>query len=267
LTASGGEISDKCVWGGQPFYVNDPFGDITLPIGTNGTKVVSEPFAMQSLWSNAAGRCVMTTSPTLYVPTPPAQKSVLGKAVSLQLSATTNTGLQSYKATRLPPGLSINAGTGKITGKPSVTAGTFKPKVTISDYAKSVTIGFTWQVSSAAGAVKGYDAKCVDDSAGSTANGNKIDIWSCTGKAPQQITFAANRELQVRGKCVTGGKTAFLEPCRDSSNQAWTRLSNGEYVLAATGTCLTDPSNSKANGTRLTLAACKNTASQHWSLP
>jgi hypothetical protein len=115
--------------------------------------------------------------------------------------------------------------------------------------------------------VKGYDAKCVDDSGGHTGNGNKIDIWTCNGTAAQRITFMANRELQVVGKCVTGGKTTFLEPCRDTSNQAWTRLANGEYVLAATGKCLTDPANSKVNGTRLTLAACKNTASQHWSLP
>jgi Ricin-type beta-trefoil lectin domain/Putative Ig domain len=255
---SGGEIADKCVWGGQPFGVNDPYGDVTLSTGT---------FAMQSLWSNAAGGCVMTTSPRLYVPTPATQKSNLGKTVSLQLTAKTNTGVQSYKATGLPPGLSINASTGRITGRPSVTAGTFRPKITISDYAKRVTISFTWFVSSATGAVKGYGAKCVDDSGSHTGNGNKIDIWNCNGTAAQRITFMANRELQVVGKCVTGGMTTFLEPCRDTSNQAWTRLANGEYVLAATGKCLTDPANSKVNGTRLTLAACKNTASQHWSLP
>jgi Putative Ig domain/Ricin-type beta-trefoil lectin domain len=257
-TASGGEIADKCVWGGQPFGVNDPYGDVTLSTGT---------FAMQSLWSNAADCCVMTTSPMLHVPAPATQKSILGKAVSLQLTAKTNTGVQSYKATGLPHGLSINAQTGKIAGKPSVTAGTFRPKITVSDYAKRVTISFTWFVSSAAGAVKGYDAECVNDFDGHTSNGNMIDISSCTGKASQQITFAANRELQVVGKCITGGQTTFLEPCTGTSNQAWTRLANGEYVLAATGECLTDPANSKANGTQLALAGCKNTASQHWSLP
>ena len=223
---------------------------------------------MQSLWSNAAGRCVMTTNPKLYVAGLPAQKAVLGKAVSLQLTAVTNTGVQKYKATGLPHGLAINASTGRIGGKPSVTAGTFKSRITISDYAKSVTIGVTWYVSSAPGAVKGFDAKCVDSAGGRSSNGNKIDIWSCTGKAPQQVTFAANRELQVLGKCVTGGtSSAFLEPCKDTSNQAWTRQSNGEYVLAASGKCLTDPASSKANGTKLGLAACKNTANQHWSLP
>ncbi len=258
LNGSGGEIGDKCVWGGVPFGVSDPYGDVTLSTGT---------FAMQSLWSNAAGRCVMTTSPKLYVPAPATQKSVLGRPVSLQLRAVTNTGAQSYEATGLPPGLSVNASTGKVTGKPSVTAGTFRPRIRVSDYAKTVTVVFTWFVSSAAGAVKGYGAKCVDDSGGRTGNGNKIDIWSCTGKAPQRITFMANRELQVAGKCITGGMTAFLEPCRDAPDQAWTRRANGEYVLAASGKCLTDPSNSTANGTRLTLTTCENTASQHWSLP
>jgi serine protease len=257
-TASGGEIADKCVWAGEPWQLNDPYGDITLTTGT---------FAMQSLWSNAAGRCVMTTSPRLYVAGLPAQKAVLGKAVSLRLTTVTNTGKQTYKATGLPHGLSINAA-GTIGGKPTVTAGTFKSRIRISDYAKSVTIGITWYVSSVPGAVKGFDAKCVDSSGARSSNGNKIDIWSCTGKAPQQVTFAANRELQLLGKCVTGGSvSAFLEPCTDASNQAWTRQSNGEYVLAASGKCLTDPASAKANGTKLSLAACKNTANQHWSLP
>ena len=261
-TASGGEIADKCVWAGLPWGLSDPFGDISLPVGTT-----TESFAMQSLWSNAADRCVMSTNPKLYVAGLPAQKAVLGRAVSVQLSTVTNTGFQKYKATGLPADLSVGATTGRISGKPAVTAGTFKSRITISDYAKTVTIGVTWFVSSAPGAVRGYAGKCADATRGRNSNGNRIDIWSCTGKAPQQFTFAANRELQLLGKCVTGGNTAFLEPCNDAADQAWTRLPNGEYRLAASGKCLTDPGSSTANGTGLTLAACKNTASQHWSLP
>ena len=69
------------------------------------------------------------------------------------------------------------------------------------------------------------------------------------------------------GKCVTGGTSSvFLEPCEDTSNQAWTRQSNGEYVLAANGKCLTDPASAKANGTKLG-GRPQNTANQHWSLP
>ena len=43
------------------------------------------------------------------------------------------------------------------------------------------------------------------------------------------------------------------------------RQSNGEYVLKSNGKCLTAPSAN--NGTQLTLAACKNTANQHWAVP
>ena len=259
---SGGEIADKCVWGGEPWRLNDPFGDVTLPVGTH-----TYPFAMQSLWSNAAKRCIMTSNPKLFVRAPGPQKAVLGKAVSLPLTTVTNTGVQKYKATGLPHGLTITAHTGRISGKPTVTAGTFKSKITISDYAKTVTIGITWFVSSTPGAIRGFDAKCVDSAGGKSNNGNRLDISSCTGKAAQKLTFAANRELQLLGKCVQGGTAAFLEPCKGTSNQAWTRQANGEYVLAANGKCLTDPGSSKTNGTKLTLAACKNTANQHWSLP
>ncbi len=53
----GGEIGDKCVWGGELWGGSDPYGNVTLSTGT---------FAMQSLWSNAAftstgNGCVMST--------------------------------------------------------------------------------------------------------------------------------------------------------------------------------------------------------------
>jgi Ricin-type beta-trefoil lectin domain len=47
-----GEIADKCAWGGEVYGLSDPFGDVRLSTGS---------FAMQSLWSNTAGRCVMST--------------------------------------------------------------------------------------------------------------------------------------------------------------------------------------------------------------
>jgi hypothetical protein len=49
-TVSGGEIADKCELGGAPFRVHDPLGDVRMNTGS---------FAMQSLWSNKAGRCVI----------------------------------------------------------------------------------------------------------------------------------------------------------------------------------------------------------------
>ena len=256
---SGGEIADKCAWGGSNWGGGDPKGDVTLSTGS---------FAMQSLWSNAAGRCVFTSAPHLTVTSPGTQKSTLGRAVSLQVHASGNTATAlSYKASGLPGGLAINSSSGRITGTPATTAGTWKPTVTVSDYAGSATVSFGWQISSQAGPVKGYDSKCADDYLNRTGNGNKIDLWSCDAQARQRITFAASGELQVAGKCVTAGNGTVLERCTSSAAQTWTRRANGEYVVKSDGHCLTDPGNSKSNGTQLRVYACADTGGQRWSLP
>ncbi len=91
---------------------------------------------MQSLWSNAAGRCLLTSAPGLMVATPGTQKSTLGASVSVQVRASSNTGTAlTYKASGLPAGLSVGSTSGKITGKPAITAGTFSTTITVSDYA------------------------------------------------------------------------------------------------------------------------------------
>jgi hypothetical protein len=253
-----GEVADKCAWGGSNWgkLGSDPYGYVTLSTGT---------FAMQSLWSNAAGGCVMTTSPSLTVTTPATQHSILGTGVSFRVRAVTNTGLLHYAAAGLPPGLSMNH-SGTITGIPAVTAGTFPVHVTVSEYAGSQTVAFRWQVSSKAGAVKGYKGLCADDYDGRKGDGNKIDVWSCDGQARQKITFTASGELYVAGKCITSHRgLAALEPCAGSAAQTWAHNRHGEYSVQ--GRCLTDPRNSTKNGKPLTLAACTDNVGQRWSLP
>jgi hypothetical protein len=251
---SGGEVADKCAWAGEPFGLTDPVGNVSLPTGT---------FAVQSLWSNSAGRCSMDP---VSMTTPAAQSGTLGNTASLQVQATANSSTPlTYTASGLPAGLSINKTTGLVSGTLGVTAGTFTPKVTVAYNDGSRSVAFSWKVSSAAGQLKGYDSKCLGDYNASTTVGNKIVLWSCAAGAAQTITFAANNELQVVGSCVTGGTTAILGRCAGAASQEWTRLSNGEYVLKLNGECLTAPSAN--NGTQLTLAACKDTANQQWALP
>jgi hypothetical protein len=123
-------------------------------------------------------------------------------------------------------------------------------------------------------AIKGYDGKCVDDTGNSSANGAKVELWSCTKGAAQNWSFSGGY-LKHNGKCANdssdggNGSKVILYTCSKAQNDLWTHKSNGEYVLKAHGStlCLTDPKNSKTNGTQLTVSTCKNTASQHWTLP
>jgi Ricin-type beta-trefoil lectin domain/Putative Ig domain len=249
-TVSGGEIGDKCDFSSSS-------RDVSLSTGS---------FAMQPLWSNAARGCVLTTD-RVTVTSPGNQSALIGGAVSLQVHAASVARLRlSYKASGLPSGLSMSPA-GLITGKPSVTAGTFGVRVTATDTAGfSASVSFTWAIKSGTGAVKGYGSKCADDFRGRTVNGNKIDISTCTGQNPQKMTFLANNEVMVEGKCLrdSGGRV-ILYTCNGATTEQFTRHANGEYVIRFNGQCLTAPS--ATNGAQLTLARCTDTTQQRWSLP
>jgi serine protease len=254
---SGGELADKCAWGGAGLGYQVPFGLLALTTGK---------FGVQSLWSNAAGKCVMSGKLAISISPLPTQHSLLGKQVSLRMRVTSNgrTAL-TFSAAGLPYWLSIGKHTGVITGVLGVTAGTFRPTITVHYYGGWVSVKFPWQISSSPGKITGYGGKCVDDYHGH-ANG-KIDLWTCDGTTRQQLTFTAGGQLQLLGQCVTAYATALLKPCTAVPSQQWKRLTDGEYSVKSTGTCLTDPGNSTANGTQLTLTPCRDTPNQRWSLP
>ncbi|MFE6777966.1 M4 family metallopeptidase [Streptomyces sp. NPDC057702] len=88
------------------------------------------------------------------VTAPGDQTSVVNKAASLQIKATSsNTGALTYAASGLPAGLSIDATTGLISGTPT-TVGTSQVTVTVTDPAgKTGTASFKWTVGADDGAV------------------------------------------------------------------------------------------------------------------
>jgi hypothetical protein len=123
-------------------------------------------------------------------------------------------------------------------------------------------------------AIKGYDGKCVNDTANSSAKNTKIVLWSCNKTAAQNWTLSGG-ELRHNGACAndagnagSGGKVV-LYTCSSAENDHWTHESNGEYVLKSHNgkLCLDDPADSKANGTQLIVYTCKDAANQRWSLP
>ncbi len=133
---SGGEIADKCAWGGPDG--TDPAGHISLSTGS---------FPMQSLWSNVKHGCVMTGRLPFHVTALGNQASKFHKAVSVQVAAhTTPRVTLTYHASGLPRGLFIGTHTGLIHGTADA-RGTFHVRVTVSYYAASASFRFTWLVS------------------------------------------------------------------------------------------------------------------------
>jgi hypothetical protein len=257
-SVSGGEVANKCSWS----ISGTPRGDVTLSTG---------PFAMQSLWSNFTDTCVM--SDTVTVTSPGSQSTPAGSSVSLQLVGNSTAGYPlTWSGTGLPPGLTLAPSTGLITGTSS-TAGTYGVTVTAADASgTSRGVSFNWTITTVGQPITGPNKKCLDDSGGSTVNGNKVDIWTCNGTPAQAWTFSGHL-LSVLGKCLadhgfTGAGTKLvLWTCIGHRNEQWTHKSNGEYVLAANGLCLTDPSNSAVNGTQVEIRVCRDFTDQRWSLP
>jgi hypothetical protein len=264
-TSTFAEAGDQCA----AIPPGSPGGAFNLTLAT-GT------FAMEDLWSNAAGGCVATGAikDSIKITSPGSQASTVGATVSLAIQGSSTAGNPlAWSATGLPAGLNIGPSTGTVTGTPT-TANVYGVTVTATDQAgASKSVAFNWTINAVAGKpVKGDHGKCLDNSGASTANGNKVDIWTCNGTVAQMWTFSGGA-LSVQGRCLddasqggTGSKLVIWT-CNGHKAQTWTHRSNGEYVLQLNSLCLTDPSGSSTNGTQVQVRKCSNFADQHWTGP
>jgi Glycosyl hydrolase family 59/Ricin-type beta-trefoil lectin domain/Galactocerebrosidase, C-terminal lectin domain len=116
-------------------------------------------------------------------------------------------------------------------------------------------------------------AECVDDNGGSSANGTKVQMWTCNGTAAQNWTIESNGTIGINGKCmdITGASTAngaLVEEwtCNGGGNQQWLPV-NGELVNPVSGKCLDDPGFNTTPGTQLEIWTCNGGSNQQWSLP
>jgi hypothetical protein len=259
------ETGDKCA--GIP--PGSPGGAFNLTLAT-GT------FAMEDLWSNAAGGCVATgaVKDSVKITSPGTQTSSVGGNVNLNIQGSSTAGNPlTWSAVGLPPGLTINPSTGTVTGIPT-TPGTSGVTVTATDETGAKrAVSFNWTVNTAkSGPITGDHGMCLDDFGSGTANGTKVDIWTCNGTGAQKWTFTGGA-LSVLGKCLDdasqggAGATLVIWTCNGHKAQTWSHNSKGEYVLKLNGLCLTDPSGSATNGTQVQVRTCQNFADQHWSLP
>ncbi|HEV2779446.1 MAG TPA: carbohydrate-binding protein [Actinophytocola sp.] len=124
-----------------------------------------------------------------------------------------------------------------------------------------------------AGPIVGVGGKCVDVSGAATADGTKIQLWTCNGTAAQTWSRSGST-LRALGKCmdVSGGGAADgtrvqLWTCNGTGAQNWTPQANGTLVNPQSGKCLDASGGSTADGTQLVISTCTAGANQRWTLP
>ncbi|GAB2623853.1 lectin [Streptomyces capparidis] len=124
------------------------------------------------------------------------------------------------------------------------------------------------------GAVKGVNGKCLDVDGGRSADGTKIQLWSCNGTGAQNWTVGTNGTLAALGKCldVSGGGSADgtriqLWTCNGSGAQKWAPQPDGTVRNPQSGKCLDASGGTWNDGTPVHLWTCHTGPNQKWTLP
>jgi len=138
-------------------------------------------------------------------------------------------------------------------------------------YTLNAMVGSTTRVGPVTSAASN---KCLDISNSGTADGTKIQIWTCNGSGAQQWTIAGDGTLRALGKCLdvkgsgtANGTIAQLYTCNGTGAQVWSVGSNGSLVNPQSGRCLDVTGNGTADGTQINIWDCNGAANQRWTLP
>ncbi|MEU8532313.1 ricin-type beta-trefoil lectin domain protein [Streptomyces parvulus] len=124
------------------------------------------------------------------------------------------------------------------------------------------------------GEVKGVGGKCLDVDNSMTADGTKVQLWTCNGTGAQQWTRADDGTLRALGKCldVSNGGTADgtriqLWTCNGTGSQKWAPQSDGTVRNPQSAKCLDASGGTWNDGTPVHLWTCHTGTNQKWFLP
>ncbi|MEU8244282.1 ThuA domain-containing protein [Actinoplanes missouriensis] len=125
----------------------------------------------------------------------------------------------------------------------------------------------------AAGPIRGLAGKCLDVAGAATADGTKVQLYTCNGTAAQNwarsgATFRAlGKCLDVAGGGTANGTKAQLWTCNGSGAQNWAPQADGSIRNPQSGRCLDVSQNSSADGQQIHIWDCHGGANQKWVLP
>jgi Ricin-type beta-trefoil lectin domain len=135
-------------------------------------------------------------------------------------------------------------------------------------------VGIATAQAATSGTITGFGGKCVDVAGANTANGTRIQLYTCNGTGAQEWTVGnSDASIRALGKCldVTGAGTANgtkiqLYDCNGTGAQRWS-ATDGQLVNTGSGKCLDATGVSSADGTPLQIWDCTGGANQKWTLP
>ncbi|MFG2039616.1 ricin-type beta-trefoil lectin domain protein [Dactylosporangium sp. NPDC048998] len=123
------------------------------------------------------------------------------------------------------------------------------------------------------GTITGIGGKCVDVAGAATANGTKIQLYTCNGTAAQQWTVGDDGTIRALGKCLdvasagtANGTKVQLWDCNGTAAQQWTYTAGHDLVNPNASKCLDATGQSSADGTALQIWTCGGTANQKWTI-
>ncbi|WP_220183014.1 ThuA domain-containing protein [Sphaerisporangium album] len=125
------------------------------------------------------------------------------------------------------------------------------------------------------GPIRGLANKCLDVAGSGTADGTKVQLYTCNGTGAQQWTTGNGQTIRALGKCLdvsasgtANGTKVQLYTCNGTGAQNWAPQSDGTVRNPQSAKCLEIAGNNSADGTQAQIWDCvAGAANQKWVLP